>query len=70
MSENEIQFVENKQDPSGIWTEVFLNQQEWYLFDYVKCSTKTINDTFKNIKRPGFSVTSFIARKPGYYINK
>ena len=67
---NEVKIIANESDPSAISTRMFLNQQEWDLFDYVKSSEKIINDTFKKCTRSGFQVSSFIARKPGYYINK
>lgn len=68
--ESLVKLVENKREPCSISTEVFLNQQEWDLFDYVKCSSTTANDAFKNFNRSVFCVTSFIARKPEYYYNK
>ena len=70
LSCDEVKLVENTSEASAVLTNMFLNQQEWDLFDYVKCSEKLINDTFKKCTRAGFSVSSFIARKPGYYINK
>ena len=68
--DTQVRIIENKSDPCSISTEVFLNQQEWDLFDYVKCSTITVTDAFKNFNRSTFCVTSFIARKPEYYYNK
>jgi hypothetical protein len=64
-----VKLVENKSDPCSISTEVFLNQQEWDLFDYVKTSNVIVADAFKNYNRSIFCVTSFIARKPEYYYN-
>ena len=70
LSENEVKFVENVGDASSISTEVFLNEQEWQLFDYVVPREKRINDTFKGFYRSGFSVSAFVARKAGYFFNK
>ena len=46
-----VKLVENKSDPCSISTEVFLNQQEWDLFDYVKTSNVIVADAFKNYNR-------------------
>ena len=64
-----VKLIENQSEPCSISTEIFLNQQEWDLFDYVKTSKLTVADAFKNYNRCVFSVTSFIARKPEYYYN-
>ncbi len=64
-----VKLVENKSEPCSISTEIFLNQQEWDLFDYVKTSNVIVADAFKNYNRSVFCVTSFIARKPEYYYN-
>lgn len=66
----EIEFVENEKDPCSVNTEDFLDQQEWDLFGHVTTSHKTIYDPWRKYDRAGFSVTCFIARKPGYYLYK
>lgn len=67
---NQVMLVDNKQDVSAIFTGIFLNEQEWELFDYVKSTPKETYDTFRQYNRSCFTVTAFIARKPGYYIYK
>lgn len=67
---NEVNIVENPKDPCTINTEDFLDQQEWDLFGHVKTSQKTIYDKWRKYERTGFTVSCFIARKPGYYLYK
>ena len=67
---DEVNIVENKREMCSINTEDFLDQQEWDLFEHVKTSYKTINDPWRKYERCGFVVSSFIARKPGYYLYK
>lgn len=67
---SEIEIVENFKDPCSINTEDFLDQQEWDLFSHVKTSKKTIYDPWRKYERTGFSLSCFIARKPGYYLYK
>ena len=69
-SVDEVEIVENKREACSINTEDFLDQQEWDLFEHVKTSYKTINDPWRKYERSGFAVSSFIARKPGYYLYK
>lgn len=69
-SNQDVEIVENKENPCSINTEDFLDQQEWDLFSCVKTTSKTINDPWRKYDRSGFSVTAFIARKPGYYLYK
>lgn len=67
---NEIEIVENQSDPCSINTADFLDQQEWDLFNHVKTSQRTIYDPWRKYDRTGFSVSCYIARKPGYYLYK
>lgn len=69
-SENDVHILENKKDMCSINTEDFLDQQEWDLFGHVKTSEKTTYDPWRKYERSCFSVTCFIARKPGYYLYK
>ena len=69
-SKNEVQIIENFENPCSVNTEEFLDQQEWDLFNYVKTSSKYITDPWRKYDRSGFSVTAFIVRKPGYYLYK
>ncbi len=69
-SNQELSIVDNVDNQCSINTDDFLDQQEWDLFNYVKPSLKVINDQWRKYDRPGFSVTAYIARKPGYYIYK
>jgi hypothetical protein len=67
-SEKEITFEQNPDHPCTVNTQDFLNQQEWNIFTHVTTSTKTIKDLWNNCKRPCFSSTAFVSRKPGYFI--
>lgn len=67
---NEIEFIENLKDGCSINTEDFLDQQEWDLFSHVKSSERFIFDPWRKYERTGFTVSCFIARKPGYYLYK
>lgn len=67
---SEIEFVENLKDGCSINTEDFLDQQEWDLFSHVKSSERFIFDPWRKYERVGFTVSCFIARKPGYYLYK
>ena len=69
-SVNEVIIVENEKDCCSINTEDFLDQQEWDLFGHVDTSKKTIYDPWRKYNRTAFSVTCYIARKPGYYLYK
>ena len=66
----EVEIIENKKDPCSINTEDFLDQQEWDLFGHVTTSKKTIYDPWRKFDRTAYTVTCFIARKPGYYLYK
>ena len=70
LSDSEVKFIENETEKSTISTEVFLNQQEWKLFNFVKNRERTIYDHFKGYDRSGFTCSAFVARKPGYFFNK
>ena len=70
LSEKEVKFVENTNDPSSISTEVFLNEQEWRIFGYVIVRERTLHDTFKGFNRSGISVSAYVTRKAGYFFNK
>lgn len=70
LSENDVKFVENVNDESSISTDMFLNEQEWNLFNYVVVREKSIRDTFKGYNRSGLSVSAYVARKSGYFFNK
>ena len=67
-SEKEINFVQNPEHQSTVNTNDFLNQQEWNIFTHVSTSKKTINDLWAKCKRPCYSTTAFVSRKPGYFI--
>ena len=69
-SANDVHIIENKKDLCSINTEDFLDQQEWDLFGHVTTSQKEIFDPWRKYERSAFSVTCFIARKPGYYLYK
>lgn len=69
-SVNEVIICENLKDSCSINTEDFLDQQEWDLFGHVDTSKKTIYDPWRKYDRTAFSVTCYIARKPGYYLYK
>ena len=70
MSNQEVKLVENVDEASSISTKVFLNEQEWKLFDYVNSNEKIIYDHFKGFHRSAFSVSAIAARKSGYFFNK
>ena len=63
-SDAEVKLVANANEPSTISTEVFLDQQEWILFGFVKTKEKTIRDHFKGYNRALFSASAMVARKP------
>ena len=63
LSSDEVKLVENESDASAVSTRMFLNQQEWDLFDYVKSSEKIINDTFKKCTRSGNSILKYVIKK-------
>jgi hypothetical protein len=69
-SVSEVIICENEKDSCSINTEDFLDQQEWDLFGHVDTSKKTIYDPWRKYDRTAFSVTCYIARKPGYYLYK
>ena len=69
-SVSEVIICENEKDSCSINTEDFLDQQEWDLFGHVNTSKKTIYDPWRKYDRTAFSVTCYIARKPGYYLYK
>jgi hypothetical protein len=70
LDESQVLFKPNEIDPSSVYTKVFLSQQEWDLFDYVNEKSLLIYDKWRKFNRSAFRVTSFVARKPGYYLNK
>lgn len=69
-SVSEVIICENEKDSCSINTEDFLDQQEWDLFGHVNTSKKKIYDPWRKYDRTAFSVTCYIARKPGYYLYK
>ena len=69
-SVSEVLICENEKDSCSINTEDFLDQQEWDLFGHVNTSKKKIYDPWRKYDRTAFSVTCYIARKPGYYLYK
>jgi hypothetical protein len=70
LPEKAVKFVENTNDASSISTAVFLNEQEWKLFDYVIVRERTIDDAFKGYSRSGISMSAYVSRKAGYFFNK
>ena len=70
-SVNEVTLSENTKRLCTVEKEGLLVQQEWDQFDYVKTTQEEFVDTIKGNKtRPIFMATSFILRKPGYFLYK
>ena len=71
LSINEVTLSENTKRLCTVEKEGLLVQQEWDQFDYVKTAQEEFVDTVKsNTTRSIFMATSFILRKPGYFLYK
>jgi len=67
-NESELKFMQDALNPCAVSTENFTNEQEWYLYNFVRTSKRTISDLWNNYKRPCFTATTLVKRKPGYFI--
>jgi hypothetical protein len=66
--QKEVRFEPSIYNQSIINTEDFQQQQEWNLFSHIIINKRYIFDVWRRHERPCFSVSSNIARRPGYYI--
>lgn len=58
----------SRERESCINTEEFRMQQEWRLYPHINTDCRTIYDIKSEYDKPGFTFSSKIARRPGYYI--
>ena len=47
----------------------FQQQQEWILFTNINSTRRYIYDRYKDFERPAYTISSKIARRPGYFLN-
>ncbi len=66
--QKEIRFEPSTDNECIINTEDFQQQQEWRLYSHINITKKYIFDVWSKHERPCFSVSSNIARRPGYNI--
>ncbi len=58
----------SKERDCCINTEEFRMQQEWCLYPHINTDNRTIYDIKSKYEKPGFTFSSKISRRPGYYI--
>ena len=68
-SKEEVQFELSTENECSINTNDFQQQQEWLLFTEINTEKKVIFDIYKDYERPAYTISSKIARRPGYFLN-
>jgi hypothetical protein len=66
--QREVKFESRVSNQLTINPNDFQQQQEWILYPNINVNKKFIFDVWSKHERPCFSVSSNIARRPGYYI--
>ena len=70
LSTDEVVIVDDPKKISTIEKEGLMVQQEWDQFDSVKTAQENFTDKVSFVNKPQFIATTFIARKPQFYIFK
>ena len=68
--ENEVEFVEDKNESSAVNVESFVDEQEWELYKYIAVWSKINQEAIRssNKRHPTFSVACKASRRSGFFI--